>query len=676
MSILSKINLPKDLKKLSFNQLRKLNDELRDYTIQVVSKTGGHLGASLGVIELTSALHYVFDTPRDKIIWDVGHQTYPHKILTGRKSKIHTLRKKNGLSGFTKRSESIYDPFGAAHSSTSVSANLGITAARDMLNQNFDVISIIGDGAISAGLAYEGLNNLGHLNKNSLIILNDNEMSIAEPVGAMSKYLVKLLSSKSYESFRDIIKNFTKRLPNEVGDFAKKTEGYLKGYLTGNTLFEELGLNYLGPIDGHNLKLLVQLFKKYKNKELHGPVFLHLITKKGKGYKPAESSKDKFHGVSSFNLKTGVQNKSKEKTFTNVVSDTLLKLAKKDNKIVAITAAMPSGTGLDKFKEIFPNRFYDVGIAEQHAVTFAGGMATEKVKPFVAIYSTFLQRAYDQIIHDIAIQSLPVRFLIDRSGFVGADGATHAGSFDLSYLCCLPNFIVMAPSSGEELKNMIKLSMTINDKPSAIRYPRNLANDYNEKAKFNKIKLGEAKLVKKGKRIAFLSLGTRLQKILEVSELIKKNYKFQCSVLDMRFAKPIDKKSINSLIKNHEIFVTIEENAIGGFSSQVNNYLLNESSKSPKILNFFMKDKFIDQSDIDDQYSKSGISPKIVSPVSLLKIGVEAVRNTPIDITEPFFTITPSATSDLAPMKQSSSIITGLACKGSNTPPIPAPPEI
>ena len=610
MSILSKINLPKDLKKLSFNQLQKLNDELRDYTIQVVSKTGGHLGASLGVIELTSALHYVFDTPRDKIIWDVGHQTYPHKILTGRKSKIHTLRKKNGLSGFTKRSESIYDPFGAAHSSTSVSANLGITAARDMLNQNFDVISIIGDGAISAGLAYEGLNNLGHLNKNSLIILNDNEMSIAEPVGAMSKYLVKLLSSKSYESFRDIIKNFTKRLPNEVGDFAKKTEGYLKGYLTGNTLFEELGLNYLGPIDGHNLKLLVQLFKKYKNKELHGPVFLHLITKKGKGYKPAESSKDKFHGVSSFNLKTGVQNKSKEKTFTNVVSDTLLKLAKKDNKIVAITAAMPSGTGLDKFKEIFPNRFFDVGIAEQHAVTFAGGMATEKVKPFVAIYSTFLQRAYDQIIHDIAIQSLPVRFLIDRSGFVGADGATHAGSFDLSYLCCLPNFIVMAPSSGEELKNMIKLSMTINDKPSAIRYPRNLANDYNEKAKFNKIKLGEAKLVKKGKRIAFLSLGTRLQKILEVSELIKKNYKFQCSVLDMRFAKPIDKKSINSLIKNHEIFVTIEENAIGGFSSQVNNYLLNESSKSPKILNFFMKDKFIDQSDIEDQYTLSGISSK------------------------------------------------------------------
>ena len=610
MSILSKINLPKDLKKLSFNQLQKLNDELRDYTIQVVSKTGGHLGASLGVIELTSALHYVFDTPRDKIIWDVGHQTYPHKILTGRKSKIHTLRKKNGLSGFTKRSESIYDPFGAAHSSTSVSANLGITAARDMLNQNFDVISIIGDGAISAGLAYEGLNNLGHLNKNSLIILNDNEMSIAEPVGAMSKYLVKLLSSKSYESFRDIIKNFTKRLPNEVGDFAKKTEGYLKGYLTGNTLFEELGLNYLGPIDGHNLKLLVQLFKKYKNKELHGPVFLHLITKKGKGYKPAESSKDKFHGVSSFNLKTGVQNKSKEKTFTNVVSDTLLKLAKKDNKIVAITAAMPSGTGLDKFKEIFPNRFYDVGIAEQHAVTFAGGMATEKVKPFVAIYSTFLQRAYDQIIHDIAIQSLPVRFLIDRSGFVGADGATHAGSFDLSYLCCLPNFIVMAPASGEELKNMIKLSMTINDKPSAIRYPRNLANDYNEKANFNKMKLGEAKLVKKGKRIALLSLGTRLQKILEVSELIKKNYKFQWSVLDMRFAKPIDKKSINSLIKNHEIFVTIEENAIGGFSSQVNNYLLNESSKSPKILNFFMKDKFIDQSDIEDQYTLSGISSK------------------------------------------------------------------
>ena len=414
MSLISKIKLPKDLKKLSLSELQKLNDELRDYTIEIVSKTGGHLGASLGVVELTVALHYVFNAPSDKIIWDVGHQTYPHKILTGRKNKIHTLRKKNGLSGFTKRSDSIYDPFGAAHSSTSISASLGITAARDILNKDFDVISVIGDGAISAGMAFEGLNNLGHLNKNSLIILNDNEMSIAEPVGAMSKYLVKLLSSKSYESFRDIIKNFTKRLPNEVGKFAKKTEGYFKGYLTGNTLFEELGLNYIGPVDGHNLKLLVQLFKKYKKKELHGPVFLHMITQKGRGYKPAEESKDKFHGVSSFDVKTGVQNKSKVVTYTNVVSDTLLKLAKKDKKIVAITAAMPTGTGLNKFQEKYPLRFYDVGIAEQHAVTFAGGMTTESIKPFVAIYSTFLQRAYDQVVHDIAIQSLPVRFLIDR----------------------------------------------------------------------------------------------------------------------------------------------------------------------------------------------------------------------------------------------------------------------
>ena len=612
MSVLSRVKLPKDLKKLSFSELQKLNNELRDYTIEIVSKTGGHLGASLGVVELTVALHYVFNTPSDKIIWDVGHQTYPHKILTGRKNKIHTLRKKNGISGFTKRSESVYDPFGAAHSSTSISASLGITAARDILNKDFDVVSVIGDGAISAGMAFEGLNNLGHLNKNSLIILNDNEMSIAEPVGAMSKYLVNLLSSKSYEGFRDIIKNFTKRLPSEVGEFAKKTEGYFKGYLTGNTLFEELGLNYLGPVDGHNLKLLVQLFKKYKKKELHGPVFLHLITQKGRGYKPAELSKDKFHGVSSFDVKTGLQNKSKLVTYTNVVSDTILKLAKKDKKIVAITAAMPSGTGLDKFKEKYPSRFYDVGIAEQHAVTFAGGMSTESIKPFVAIYSTFLQRAYDQVVHDIAIQSLPVRFLIDRSGFVGADGATHAGSFDLSYLCCLPNFIVMAPSSGEELKNMINLSLSINNKPCAIRYPRDLAHEYKDNNKFQKIIIGKGKVIKNGKKIAILNLGTRLKKVLEISELIKKNYKLNCSIVDMRFAKPIDVKLIKKLTKNHNIFVTIEENAIGGFSSQVNDFLINKLNDTPKILNFFMKDEFIDQSDIDDQYSKSGISPNII----------------------------------------------------------------
>ena len=612
MSILNKIKLPKDLKKLSLSELQRLNNELRDYTIEVVSKTGGHLGASLGVVELTVALHYVFNTPNDKIIWDVGHQTYPHKILTGRKNKIHTLRKKNGISGFTKRSESIYDPFGAAHSSTSISASLGITAARDILNKNFDVVSVIGDGAISAGMAFEGLNNLGHLNKNSLIVLNDNEMSIAEPVGAMSKYLVNLLSSKSYEGFRDIIKNFTKSLPNEVGEFAKKTEGYFKGYLTGNTLFEELGLNYLGPVDGHNLKLLVQLFKKYKKKELHGPVFLHLITQKGRGYKPAEQSKDKFHGVSSFDVKTGLQNKSKLVTYTNVVSDTILNLAKKDKKIVAITAAMPSGTGLNKFQEKYPSRFYDVGIAEQHAVTFAGGMTTESIKPFVAIYSTFLQRAYDQVVHDIAIQSLPVRFLIDRSGFVGADGATHAGSFDLSYLCCLPNFIVMAPSSGEELKSMIKLALSINNKPSAIRYPRDLAHEYKNNNKFQKISIGKGKIIKKGKKIAFLNLGTRLNRVLEINDLIKKNHKLDCSVIDMRFAKPIDTKLIQKLTVSHDLFVTIEENAIGGFSSQVNDFLINKLDKTPKIQNFFMKDEFIDQSDIEDQYIKSGIAPKII----------------------------------------------------------------
>ena len=610
MSFLSKVNFPKDLKKLSLEELKIFNDELRTHTIETVSKTGGHLGASLGVVELTVALHYVFDTPKDKIVWDVGHQTYPHKIITGRKRKIHTLRKKNGLSGFTKRSESVYDPFGAAHSSTSISANLGIAVARDLQKKSFDVISIIGDGAISAGMAFEGLNNFGHLGKNSLIILNDNEMSIAKPVGAMSKYLVNLLSSKTYENIRDVVKNFTKRLPNEVGNFAKKTEGYLKGYLTGNTLFEELGMNYIGPIDGHNLNLLIQLFQKYKEKELHGPVFLHIITEKGKGYAPAENSNDKFHGVSSFDIQTGVQNKSKDKTYTSVVGETLLKLAKKDKRVTTITAAMPSGTGLDKFQKLYPDRFFDVGIAEQHAVTFAGGMATENLKPYVAIYSTFLQRAYDQVVHDIAIQSLPVRFLIDRSGFVGADGATHAGSFDLTYLCCLPNFIVMAPSSGEELKNMLNFSLSINNKPSAIRYPRDTVDEYNEKKSFEKITLGKGKIIQKGKKIAFLNLGTRLNQVKEASKLIKSKNKLQTTIIDMRFAKPIDTQLLKNLQKNHDIFITIEENAVGGFSSQVNDFFLNQTKKQIKIHNFFMKDKFIDQSDIIDQYKQSGISPE------------------------------------------------------------------
>ena len=610
MSFLSKVNFPKDLKKLSLEELKIFNDELRTHTIETVSKTGGHLGASLGVVELTVALHYVFDTPKDKIVWDVGHQTYPHKIITGRKRKIHTLRKKNGLSGFTKRSESVYDPFGAAHSSTSISANLGIAVARDLQKKSFDVISIIGDGAISAGMAFEGLNNFGHLGKNSLIILNDNEMSIAKPVGAMSKYLVNLLSSKTYENIRDVVKNFTKRLPNEVGNFAKKTEGYLKGYLTGNTLFEELGMNYIGPIDGHNLNLLIQLFQKYKEKELHGPVFLHIITEKGKGYAPAENSNDKFHGVSSFDIQTGVQNKSKDKTYTSVVGETLLKLAKKDKRVTTITAAMPSGTGLDKFQKLYPDRFFDVGIAEQHAVTFAGGMATENLKPYVAIYSTFLQRAYDQVVHDIAIQSLPVRFLIDRSGFVGADGATHAGSFDLTYLCCLPNFIVMAPSSGEELKNMLNFSLSINNKPIAIRYPRDTVSEYNEKKSFEKITLGKGKIIQKGKKIAFLNLGTRLNQVKEASKLIKSKNKLQTTIIDMRFAKPIDTQLLKNLQKNHDIFITIEENAVGGFSSQVNNFFLNQTKKQIKIHNFFMKDEFIDQSDIIDQYKQSGISPE------------------------------------------------------------------
>ena len=601
MKFINKIKNPDDLKKFSVDDLVNICHELRNFTIEAVSKTGGHLGASLGVVELTVALHYIFNTPDDKIIWDVGHQAYPHKILTERKNKIHTLRKKNGLSGFTNRSESIYDPFGAAHSSTSLAANLGMTVARDILKKKFDVVSIIGDGAISAGMAFEGLNNIGHLNKNSLIILNDNEMSIAKPVGAMSNYLVKLLSSKTYINVKDAIKKFTSNLPPEVENFAKKTEEYLKGYITGNTLFEELGLNYIGPIDGHNVVLLADLFRKFKDKELTGPIFLHLVTEKGKGYAPAEQSSDKFHGVSSFDISSGTQKKSKETTYTKVVGETLLKIGKLDSKVVAITAAMPGGTGITDFQNKFPDRCFDVGIAEQHAVTFAAGLSTEGIKPYAAIYSTFLQRAYDQVVHDVAIQSLPVRFLIDRSGYVGADGATHSGSFDLTYLTCLPNFIVMAPSNGNDLKDMIYTSLFINKNPSAIRYPRDTVVNYNEKSKFKKIPIGKSNTIQKGNKIALLNLGNRLSTVREVSKLLEENYKIKPSIIDMRFAKPIDISILKSLLKNHDCFVTIEENSIGGFSAQVNHFFL-ELKKTPKIVNCFMPDLFIDQSDIQDQY--------------------------------------------------------------------------
>ena len=601
MKFINKINNPKDLKKFSVNDLEEICSELRNFTIDAVSKTGGHLGASLGVVELTVALHFVFNTPQDKIIWDVGHQAYPHKILTKRKNKIHTLRKKNGLSGFTKRSESIYDPFGAAHSSTSLAANLGMTVARDLLKKKFDVISVIGDGAISAGMAFEGLNNIGHLNKNSLIILNDNEMSIAKPVGAMSNYLVKLLSSKTYINVKDAIKKFTSNLPTEVETFAKKTEEYLKGYITGNTLFEELGLNYIGPIDGHNTILLVDLFEKFKNKELTGPIFLHLVTEKGKGYAPAEQSSDKFHGVSSFDISSGTQKKSQDITYTKVVAKTLLQIGKMDNKVVAITAAMPGGTGLTDFQNKFPERFFDVGIAEQHAVTFAAGLSTQDIKPFTAIYSTFLQRAYDQVVHDVAIQSLPVRFLIDRSGYVGADGATHAGAFDLTYLSCLPNFIVMAPSNGDDLKNMIYTSLFINKNPSAIRYPRDTVNNYNEKNKFKKIPIGKGNVLQKGNKIAFLNLGTRISSVNKASELLEKNHKIKSTIVDMRFAKPIDTSILKILTKNHDCFVTIEENSIGGFSSQVNEFFI-KMKKTPMLVNCYMPDYFLDHSDMNDQY--------------------------------------------------------------------------
>ena len=624
---LDKIDIPSDLKELNIEQLKILAKELRNELIEVVAETGGHLGAGLGVIELTLALHYIFDTPNDKLIWDVGHQTYPHKIITGRKNKIRTLRKANGLSGFTKRKESEYDPFGTAHSSTSISSALGIAVANSLSNSSNNVIAVIGDGAMSAGMAYEAMNNAGATKSKLIVVLNDNDMSISPPVGAMRSYLVKLLSGKIYFNFRETFKLIFSAFSKRFSDKAGKAEDFLRNIVTGGTLFSELGFYYIGPIDGHNLSALTDILKNVKNSKHKGPILIHIKTQKGKGYIPAEKSGDKYHGVSKFNVITGEQKKSTSKipTYTKVFANTLIKHAEQDSKIIGITAAMPSGTGMDLFAKRFPNRMFDVGIAEQHAVTFAAGLATEGYKPYAAIYSTFLQRAYDQVVHDVAIQSLPVRFAIDRAGLVGADGPTHAGSFDITYLATLPNFIVMAASDESELVKMINTSVEINNQPCAFRYPRGYGTGINLYNTDEKLIIGKGRIVKEGKKVALISFGARLQECLKAAESLNQKG-MSTTVADARFAKPLDEDLILKLSTSHEVIITIEEGSIGGFGSHVMHYLTEKGliDRGIKFRSMILPDYFLDQDTPENMYLKAGLDANSIEEkvVSALKSNV------------------------------------------------------
>ena len=611
---LDNVNFPSDIKNLKSSELITLSKELREELIEAVSFTGGHLGAGLGVVELTVALHHVFDTPNDKIVWDVGHQSYPHKILTGRKNRIKTLRQGNGLSGFTKRSESEYDPFGAAHSSTSISAALGIATANKLSKKSENVVAVIGDGAISAGMAYEAMNNAGTSKTKMIVILNDNDMSIAEPVGAMRSYLAKLLTGKIYfslrETFKLIISAFSKRFSKKAG----KAEDFLRSAVTGGTLFNSLGFYYVGPIDGHDIDTLVSVLKNAKDTNFDGPIMIHIKTKKGKGYQFAENSKDKYHGVSKFNIQTGVQEKSSSKipSYTSVFANTLIKHAERDSKIIGITAAMPSGTGMDIFAKKFPNRMFDVGIAEQHAVTFSAGLATEGYKPYAAIYSTFLQRAYDQVVHDVAIQSLPVRFAIDRAGLVGADGPTHAGSFDITYLSTLPNFVVMAPSDESELVKMINTSVDINDKPSAFRYPRGSGIGIKLPEINEKIEIGKGRVIKEGKEIALINFGARLQECQKALNNLEKKG-LNLTLIDARFCKPLDENLMWNTAKNHEIIISIEEGSIGGFGSHLSKFLSEKGLlEKIKFRSMTFPDHFIDQDKPDLMYQIAGLDSKAI----------------------------------------------------------------
>ena len=619
-SLLDKINYPADLRKLRKEELKQLAKELREELIDVVSTTGGHLGAGLGVVELTIALHYVFDTPKDKLVWDVGHQAYPHKIITGRRDNIRTLRKGGGLSGFTKRSESEYDTFGAAHSSTSISSTLGIAVAKSLSNNSNHAIAVIGDGAMSAGMAYEAMNNAGAMKSKLIVILNDNDMSIAPPVGAMSSYLARLLSGRTYFGFRETVKSITSVFSKRFKDKAGKAEEFIRDIVSGGTLFNELGFYYVGPIDGHNLDSLITILNNVKNSKYDGPILIHAVTKKGKGYKPAEDSRDKYHGVSKFNVVTGEQSKSKTNipSYTKVFANTLVKHAENDTKIIGITGAMPSGTGMDIFGKKFPDRMFDVGIAEQHAVTFAAGLTTEGYKPFAAIYSTFLQRAYDQVVHDVAIQSLPVRFAIDRAGLVGADGPTHAGAFDITYLSTLPNFVVMAASDEAELVRMINTAVSINDRPCAFRYPRGNGLGVELPGINEILELGKGKIVKEGSKIAILSFGTRLQECLKAADKLDAQG-ISTTVADARFAKPLDYKLIMDLCFHHEVLITIEEGSIGGFGSHIFQALSERGifDKGLKIRSMILPDRFIDQDTSENMYKAAGLDAQAIEQKSL-----------------------------------------------------------
>ncbi len=607
--LLDTIKIPAQLRELRDDQLAQLTDELRDELIDTVSTTGGHLGAGLGVVELTVALHHVFNTPHDRLIWDVGHQCYPHKILTGRREQIRTLRKGGGLSGFTKRTESEYDPFGAGHSSTSISAGLGMAVASQLEEQDRNVVAVIGDGAMSAGMAYEAMNNAGALDARLIVVLNDNDMSIAPPTGAMSAYLARLVSGKTYLSFRETAKQLAALLPKFFHDKARKTEEYARGFWTGGTLFEELGFYYVGPIDGHNLEHLLPVLRNVRDAGV-GPILVHAITRKGKGYAPAEAALDKYHGVSRFDVITGTQAKSipNAPSYTKVFAQTLIEEARDDEKIVAVTAAMPDGTGLDLFGEAFPDRVFDVGIAEQHAVTFAAGLASEGYKPFAAIYSTFLQRAYDQVVHDVSIQQLPVRFPIDRAGFVGADGPTHAGSFDVGFLASLPNFVVMAAADEAELKHMVATAAAYDEGPISFRYPRGEGVGIELPARGEILEIGRGRIIREGTKIALLSFGTRLQECISAAEELDA-CGLSTTVADGRFAKPLDAKLISDLAKNHEVLISVEDGSIGGFGSHVANYLLNAGLLDGKLKfrSIFLPDSYVDHASPELMYINAGL---------------------------------------------------------------------
>lgn len=627
--LLDTIKTPDDLRQLPESQLRQVADELRTETISAVSVTGGHLGAGLGVVELTVALHYVFDTPRDRLIWDVGHQAYPHKILTGRRDRIRTLRQADGLSGFTKRQESEYDPFGAAHSSTSISAGLGMAVARDLQAKQNNVIAVIGDGAMSAGMAYEAMNNAGALHSRLIVILNDNDMSIAPPTGAMSSYLARLVSGGAYRGLRETAKQLAKKLPKFIYEKAQRAEEFARGFWTGGTMFEELGFYYVGPIDGHNLDHLLPILKNVRDSET-GPILVHVVTKKGKGYAPAEEAADKYHGVVTFDVVTGAQTKAKANApaYTKVFGESLAKEARRDDKIVAVTAAMPSGTGIDLFGKEFPTRTFDVGIAEQHAVTFAAGMATEGYKPFCAIYSTFLQRAYDQVVHDVAIQNLPVRFALDRAGLVGADGPTHAGSFDVAYLGCLPNMVVMAAADEAELVHMVATAAAYDAGPIAFRYPRGEGVGVDMPEQGVPLPIGKGRVVKEGSRIAILSLGTRLGEALKAAEDLEARG-LSTTVADARFAKPLDEELILRLARDHEVLITVEEGSIGGFGSYVLQLLADKGAMDRgtlKVRAMVLPDAYLDQDKPDRMYAKAGLDAAGIVTKVFEALGQEETR--------------------------------------------------